>query len=206
MNSPYIVGITGGSASGKTLFLKNLIQSFSENHLCVVSQDDYYKVKEQQPIDVNGIENFDTPNSLDLELFIKDLNSLKAGKEVIKSEYTFNKPGVTPKQLLFKPAPILVVEGIFIFYHPEILNLLDLKIFIDAKEHIKIKRRISRDQVERGDDIAKVLYRYENHVHPTFENYILPYKDHADIIIPNNTDFTKALNVISGFLKAKIGI
>jgi uridine kinase len=206
MNKPYIVGITGGSASGKTLFLKKLIESFPAQQLCVVSQDDYYKLKEHQPIDLNGIENYDTPDSIDLDLFVKDLHDLRSGNQVIKTEYTFNKPGIIPQQLIFKPAPILVVEGIFIFYHPEILNLLDLKIFIDAKEHIKIKRRISRDQVERGDNIEAVLYRYENHVNPTFENFILPYKDHADIIIPNNTDFTKALNVITGFLKAKIGI
>jgi uridine kinase len=204
MNNPYIVGITGGSASGKTLFLKKLIQSFPENKLCVVSQDDYYKIKDHQPKDLNGIENYDTPDSLDLELFINDLLSLRSGNEVLKLEYTFNQPGVIPKQLVFKPAPIVIVEGIFIFHHPEIANLLDLKIFIDAKEHIKIKRRISRDQTERGYDIHDVLYRYENHVSPTYEKYILPYKDHADIIIPNNLDFTKALNVLTGFLKGKI--
>jgi uridine kinase len=205
MSKSYIIGITGGSASGKTLFLKSLIKSFSPEEICVISQDDYYKSKSYQPLDLNGIENYDTPQSIDLDLFIRDLKALSEGRIVLKEEYTFNNPALQPKTLTFNPSPIILVEGIFIFSHPEIMNLLDLKIFIEAKEHIKIKRRISRDQAERGYGIDDVLYRYENHVSPTYEKHILPYKDYADLIIPNNEDFKIALEVLIGFLKAKPG-
>lgn len=201
--SPYIVGITGGSGSGKTLFLKHLVDSFGANELCVISQDDYYKTKDQQPLDHNGIENYDTPGSVDLTLFLKDLKDLQQGKVVIKEEYTFNNPSVKPKILTFKPSPIILVEGIFIFYHPEIRNLLDLKIFIEAKEHIKIKRRITRDQEERGYNAEDVLYRYEYHVNPTYDRYIKPFMESADLIIPNNDGFDRALEVVKGFLKTK---
>lgn len=202
--TPYIVGITGGSASGKTLFLQRLLASFKPSELCIVSQDDYYKTKDQQPLDAKGIENYDTPHSIDLDLFIKDLKDLVSGKEVVKEEYTFNNPALTPKVLCFKPSPIILVEGIFILYHPEILNLLDLKIFIDAKEHVKIQRRLSRDRAERGYEAEDVLYRYEHHVTPTFQKYIKPFKEKADLVIPNNKDFTKALEVLTAFLKARL--
>jgi uridine kinase len=106
--------------------------------------------------------------------------------------------------LTFQPAPIIVVEGIFVFYFPEIRNLLDLKVFIDAEEHIKLKRRIRRDGQERGYDLEDVLYRYEKHVAPTFDRFIKPFRTEADIIVPNNHSFDKGLEVMVGFLKAKI--
>lgn len=204
MNTPLMIGITGGSASGKTFFLKSLISAFQENELCVVSQDDYYHEIEKQPKDEMGIENFDTPHSIDLNAFVSDINSLKAGKQVLRKEYTFNNPAITPKTLVFNPAPAIIIEGIYIFYHPEILNLLDLKIYIDAKEHVKLIRRISRDGKERGYSIEDVLYRYEKHVSPNYEKYIEPFKDEADIIIPNNYRFDKGLDLVKTYIREKI--
>jgi uridine kinase len=201
---PFIVGITGGSGSGKTFFLKSLINSFTDKEICLISQDNYYKSKHLQPLDENGIHNFDTPNSIDFEQYAADILMLKSGKQVERIEYTFNNPNNEPSILEFNPAPIIVVEGIFVFYFQEIAKLLDLKIFIDAKEHIKLKRRIIRDKEERGYDMEDVLYRYENHVAPTFYRYIEPFKPEADIVIPNNRNFEKALEVLTTFLKTKI--
>ena len=110
-----------------------------------------------------------------------------------------------PKQLVFKPAPIVVVEGIFVFYFEEVARLLDLKVYIDAKEYVKLHRRIIRDKVERGYDLEDVLYRYTNHVAPTYEKYIKPFKNDADIIIPNNNHFERGLEVLVSFLNSKIG-
>lgn len=200
MQKPYIVGITGGSASGKTRFLNSLLDSFDKNDICLVSQDNYYLSRDQQPVDSNGVSNFDTPQSIDYKSFARDIATLSSGKEVTKTEYTFNNPNVTPKELVFKPAPILVVEGLFVFYYTEIVEQLDLKLFIDAKDYIKLKRRIIRDKEERGYDLDDVLYRYENHVAPTFEKYIEPFKHEADIIIPNNLHFDNALNVVVHYL------
>jgi uridine kinase len=201
---PYIVGITGGSASGKTSFLKSLIDSFDTEEICLISQDNYYKPRDQQPLDENGVENFDTPFSINFNRYAEDINKLRQGETVYLQEYTYNNPKIQPKTLEFRSAPIIVVEGIFVFYFPEISKLLDLKLFIDAKEHIKLKRRIIRDQVERGYDLDDVLYRYEMHVAPTYEKYIEPFKQDADLIIPNNVSYEKSLDIIVNYLKGKI--
>jgi uridine kinase len=203
-SKPFIVGITGGSASGKTSFLRNLLNAFSEQEICLVSQDNYYKPREEQPIDENGIYNFDLPQSINAHEYARDIEKLCNGETVYRLEYTYNNLNIVPKTLIFKPAPIIVVEGIFVFYFSEIAKLLDLKIFIDAKEHIKLKRRIYRDQVERGYDINDVLYRYEKHVAPTYERYIEPFKNEADIIIPNNSHYQKPLEMLVCYLKTKI--
>lgn len=203
MQKPFIVGITGGSASGKTLFLERLLNTFEKGEVCLISQDNYYKPRELQPIDDQGVHNFDRPESIDFEEYASDIRKIRIGETVQREEYTFNNVAKTPKMLTFHPAPVVVVEGIFVLYYPELADLLDLKIFIDAKDHIKLKRRIIRDKVERGYDLDDVLYRYEQHVMPTYEKYIKPFMNDADLIIPNNRSFDKALDVIRTYLRAK---
>jgi uridine kinase len=154
-------------------------------------------------VDEQGIANFDTPHSIDFEQYAQDIRIIQGGGTVIREEYTFNNANKKPKMLTFAPAPVVVVEGIFVLYYPELAALLDLKIFIDAKDHIKLKRRIIRDKVERGYDLDDVLYRYENHVMPTYEKYIKPFKSEADLIIPNNLNFDRAMDVLRTYLQAK---
>lgn len=197
---PYVIGITGGSASGKTFFLHSLLSHFSEEEVCLISQDNYYKTLDAVPIDENGVENFDLPAAIDFETYANHITDLKNGKTVYQKEYAFNNPNALPKMLEFKPCPIIVVEGIFVFHSLEVSNLLDLKVFIDAKEHIKIKRRIIRDNNERGYDLDDVLYRWENHVAPTYEKYIEPTKCDADIIINNNKHFENGLKILSSYM------
>ena len=201
---PYTLGITGGSGSGKTHFLKALSSHFSEKELCLISQDHYYKPRDQQPLDENGVKNFDLPTSIDRELLLSDLLKLKSGESLFKTEYTFNNPNAKPQVLEFKPAPILIVEGLFVQYFEEISRELDLKIFMEAKDHVKLSRRIRRDQTERGYDLDDVLYRYQNHVMPVFESLIEPLKHQADIIIPNNNNLELSAKVIAGFLRTTL--
>jgi len=204
MKTPYIVGITGGSASGKTMFLNSLLGSFSDKEICLISQDNYYKAIELQTLDEEGVHNFDIPSSIDFDAYKSDIIAIRSGKSVQRQEYTFNNPDKTPEIITLNPSPIIIVEGIFVFYHPQILDLIDLKVFIDAEEHVKLKRRIVRDKVERGYDLEDVLYRYEKHVAPTYDKYIKPYKSEADIIIPNNHHFKNGLEVLVAFLDKKI--
>ena len=204
MSKPYLIGVSGGSGSGKTTFINKLRSTFKETELCIISQDDYYFPREKQKIDEQGIRNFDMPGSIDSKSFADDLIRLISGEVVQRIEYTFNNEKANPKMLTFYPAPIILVEGIFVFHYREIMKLLDLKIFLDAKENLKVIRRIKRDQIERNYPIEDVLYRYEKHVMPTFEKYILPYKDEADIVINNNAHFKNALKVIEGFIQQKI--
>ncbi|TBH75950.1 uridine kinase [Aquirufa nivalisilvae] len=201
---PYIIGITGGSASGKTLFLQRLMAQFPSEEICLLSQDNYYRPKQDQTKDENGIENFDLPGAIDDEAFAKDVEKLRAGEIVTREEYTFNNSSKVPDILHFYPRKILVVEGIFVFHFPEVAKLLDLKIFIDAQNKIKLKRRIKRDNEERGYDLQDVMYRWKYHVKPTYEEFIRPHKKSCDIVIPNNIHFEKGLEVIVHYLKSRI--
>src|SRR6478609_1068286 len=204
MTKPFTVGITGGSGSGKTYFLQGLSNEFKPSEICLVSQDHYYQSREKQLVDENGVKNFDVPEAIDRISLQSDISKLKAGHNIVKKEYTFNNPKLEPKLLEFKTAPIIVVEGLFVQYFPEIEKELDLKIFIEAKDYVKLGRRIKRDQVERGYDVDDVLYRYQHHVMPVYEQLIEPLKHNADIVIPNNSHFDRALAVLVGYLKTKI--
>lgn len=201
MNKPLIVGITGGSGSGKTTFVKKLRECFSEDELCIVSQDEYYKPKERQQIDDQGVINFDLPDSIDKKAFRNDILTLISGANVHKKEYTFNNPGASARELVFKPAPIILVEGIFVLHFRRIRSLMDLKVFLYAKENLKVIRRIKRDQKERNYGLEDVLYRYEHHVLPAFERYVKPYISEADIVINNNHNLELGIAVISGYLR-----
>lgn len=201
MGKPLIIGITGGSASGKTFFLHSLLEHFSIDEVCLISQDNYYKDRSRIPVDLNGFFNFDLPESIDFKQFEEHITLLKQGKEVVMKEYTF-ECDFEPATITLKPAPIIVVEGIFAFYDREISKMLDLKVYIDAVEHVKIKRRIIRDINERQYDLDSILYRWENHVAPTYERFIKPTKQDADIVINNNSHFEKGLKILLVYLKS----
>jgi uridine kinase len=197
---PLVIGITGGSGSGKTSFIRQIRDHFSVEELCVISQDDYYLPREEQQVDDSGVINFDLPKAIDKKAFVRDVKKLMAGQTVTRQEYTFNNALVTARELVFPPAPVILVEGLFVFHYKKMRKLLDLKIYLHAKENLKVIRRIKRDRVERNYPLEDVLYRYENHVLPTFERYIKPYMEDADIIINNNRQFNMGLSVIIGYL------
>ena len=205
MQKPFLIGITGGSGSGKTTFIKALRRDFRQDELCIISQDDFYRPRDEQEPDDAGVKNFDLPRSIDKKAFLRDIEALVAGQLVTRPEYTFNNEKATPGTLTFHPAPVIIVEGIFVFHFKKIRNLLNLKIFLHTKENLKVIRRIKRDQVERNYPIEDVLYRYEHHVLPTFERYIQPYMDEADLIINNNKSFDLGLEVIRGFIRQRLG-
>jgi uridine kinase len=200
----YIVGISGASGSGKTSVLRELLRNFSNNEVCLVSQDNYYKNRNLQKADENGILNFDLPDSLDLDAYIRDIVRLHNGEIVTREEYTFNNKNKESHILTFLPAPVIIVEGLFLFHEPQLKNLFDLKVFIDVEDHIRLKRRIIRDNNERGYPLDDVLYRYEYHVFPSYQKYIMPYKYEVDMIIPNNHRFEQGVAVLVAFLKEKI--
>ncbi len=204
MEKPFIIGITGGSGSGKTSFIRELREAFSEAEVCIISQDDYYHPREEQKTDGEGYKNFDLPRSINKKEFVTDVLRLISGETLVRKEYTYNNEKATPAMLTFRPAPVLIVEGIFVYHFKKMRQLFDLKVFLHAKENLKVIRRIKRDQVERNYPLDDVLYRYEHHVMPTFERYILPYMDDADLIVNNNKDFSMGLQVLQGFIRSKV--
>ena len=202
--TPFLIGITGGSGCGKTTLIRQLREAFTPAQLCIISQDDYYRPREEQKIDERGITNFDLPRSIDRKAFRKDIQRLLKGEVVERREYTFNNAAKEAKTLTFHPAPVIIVEGLFVLHYKKIKQLLDLKVFLHAKENLKVIRRIRRDRVERNYPLDDVLYRYENHVLPTFEKYIGPYRAGADLVINNNDDFGMGLAVLEGFIRSKL--
>ena len=201
---PFIVGITGGSASGKTSFLKGILSAFTDEQICLISQDNYYRNLADILVDDQGVHNFDLPETIDHHVYARHIEQLSAGQVVTQVEYTFNNPVATPRLLTFKPAPIIIVEGIFVFHFRELADQMDLKVFIDAKNSIKLERRVKRDAEERGYDLDDVMYRWKYHVKPTYKQFIKPYRAEADIVIPNNQHYQKGLDVVISFLKTKV--
>ncbi len=204
MQKPYLVGIAGGSASGKTYLLKSLLNHFKPSDICLISQDHYYKPMEMQLVDENGEINFDLPEGIERELLYNDISNLLAGKTIKKQEYTFNVPKENPEILCINPAPIIVIEGLFIFHFTELFELFDYKVFVDADHDIKLNRRLMRDQVERGYTEDMILYQWHNHVMPAYDQYLLPYKSACEFVIHNNDDISKEIDILSNYLKQRI--
>lgn len=199
----YLIGISGGSGSGKTRIIHELRRCFKEEDLCIISQDEYYHPRDKQVWDNAGYQNFDLPQSIDDEAFCKDIRQLISGQPVEKQQYVFNNAKQEPVMLTYKPAPVILVEGLFVFYFQEIRELLDLKIFIDAEDVIKLKRRIIRDAGERNYPLEDVLHRYEFHVLPSYRAYIEPFRHEADLVINNHTHYDCALDVLSALITVK---
>jgi uridine kinase len=188
MNKPFIIGIAGGSGSGKTFFLKCFLEHFAAHEVCLVSQDDYYiPVAHKMTKEENKLYNFDLPSTIDHDSFEDDIEKLTSWQTILKKEYTFNNPDAIPKMMEIKPAPIMLVEGLFILHFKKISESIDLKIFIEADDSIALQRRLKRDLLERGYSHDDVMYKWINHVVPAYEEYLLPYKAECDQIIVNNS-------------------
>lgn len=209
MNKPFIIGIAGGSGSGKTFFLKCFLEHFTDDEVCLVSQDDYYiPVAHNMTKEENKLYNFDLPATIDHAHFEEDIANLINGETILKKEYTFNNPDAVPRTLEIKPAPIMIVEGLFILHFKKISEVLDLKIFIEADYDIALQRRLKRDLIERGYSHDDVIYKWLNHVVPAYEEFLLPYKNECDQVIENNSheaeDIICVTEAISKELKAKL--
>jgi uridine kinase len=205
MAKQYIVGIAGGSGSGKSHFLNKIRDAFSDTEVCLITQDNYYRPIDRQPRDASGIVNFDLPESIDQDRMHGDLKKLMRGQRITLQEYTFNNPAATARTLVFEPAPVIVVEGILVFCFEKINRLFDLRVFIDAREDIKIRRRVDRDRAERGYAPADVQYRYKHHVSPVFAQLVEPWREKADVVIPNNAGFDTGFAVLRDHLASEVG-
>lgn len=188
--------MAGGSASGKTTFIRRLSEEFGEDKVCVISQDHYYKGLSEQKVDENGQVNFDHPTGIDFNRIRKDLRKLLRGKTIKIVEYTFNNPNIFPKEIIYKPAPIVLLEGLFVFADPTLNKMYDYRLYVQADDDIALARRLARDTKERGMTKEEVLYQWENHVKPAYTEFLKPHKEDADYIIQNNSNFDDCLKKV----------
>ena len=201
-----LFGISGSSGSGKSFIVKFLKSSLGPEILSVIYHDNYYKKREDQEKARQGNYNFDLPSSFHQDELVEDLIKIKSGKSIIRKEYTFNNPKINPRSLRVEPKPIVIVEGLFLFNDPNISKFLDKKIFIDCDLNVMIDRRITRDHEKRGYDKSDVLYKYNNHVLPAFNKFILPHKDKSDLIVNNSKNNNSAPEAILEYIIKESGI
>lgn len=192
----HLIGLAGGSASGKTTLIRTLSEEFGNNQVCVISQDHYYKGLSEQVRDENGMVNFDHPTGIDFNRIRKDIRKLLKGEVVKIVEYTFNNPNVFPKQIVYKPAPIILLEGLFVYADSALNRQYDYRLYIHAEDSITLDRRLRRDVSERGMTEEEVMYQWNNHVLPAYEQFLRPHRAKADLVIENNADFSKGLDEI----------
>ena len=192
----HIIGIAGGSGAGKTTFLKSLFAAFTEEQITIVSQDNYYKTKDLQEADENGVINFDLPTAIDEAHFVRDMEALAAGESITKLEYNFNNPAWEPQPIVVRPAPVIVMEGLFVFHYAAIRAQLCYKVFLDAHHETRLQRRLQRDEIERGYPAHEVMYQWNQHVRPAELAYLEPYRDECDLIVMNDDHFEEGLNTL----------
>lgn len=195
MQNKMVIGICGGSGSGKTSILKGLAKHYADLKPTVLSLDNYYLPIEQQQKDENGEVNFDLPTALDREKLVTDVTKLIQGETIEQREYTFNHLK-TVNIIKTEPSSLIILEGLFVFYYKELFDLLDYSIFVDVPMTIQLKRRIERDNVARGYDKNAVLYQWNNHVLPCYETYIEPFKKEASIVVMNDRKLSEALDEV----------
>ncbi len=191
-----IIGIAGGTGSGKTTVVSQIIEELPKDEVCVISQDSYYKDTSHLLLDERVKINFDHPKAIDFDLLVNHLKELKKGNAIEQPIYSFVEHNRTGNTITTLPRKVIIVEGILILTHLEIRKLFDINIYVHADSDERLIRRLKRDMAERGRDLEEVLSRYQTTLKPMHQQFIEPTKEYADIIIPTNRYNTVAVELI----------
>lgn len=199
-----IIGIGGGTGSGKTTVVNKIIAENPRGDVAVISQDSYYKDLSHLDYESRTKVNFDHPNSIDFKLLCTHLAQLRKGESIEQPVYSFVEHNRTDETVITHPKKVIVVEGILILTDPVIRDLFDIKIFVHADSDERLIRRLKRDTTERGRDLEEVLQRYQTTLKPMHQQFIEPTKEFADIIIPNNRYNTVAVDIVRTIINERL--
>ena len=199
-NDILVIGIAGGTASGKTTLMKNLINEFG-GQVTVLSHDNYYKRHDDMPYEERCMLNYDEPAAFDTSLMVYHLDQLRHGYSIECPVYDFTVHNRSEETIRLVPHKVIIVEGILIFENEELRNLMDIKIFVDTDADIRLCRRIKRDVNKRGRSLESVLAQYQQTVKPMHERYVEPSKKYADLVVPEGGKNLVALNMITGHIQ-----
>lgn len=199
-----IIGIAGGTGSGKTTVVNQIIEELKNEEVDVISQDSYYQDTSHLNIEQRKKINFDHPKSIDFDLLVAHLKDLKAGKNIQQPVYSFKDHNRTSETIEIEPRKVIIVEGILILTHPEIREMFDIKIYVHADSDERLIRRLKRDIADRGRDLDEVLNRYQTTLKPMHQQFIEPTKEFADIIIPTNRYNTVAIDIVQTIIRQRL--
>ncbi|MDT0552784.1 uridine kinase [Urechidicola vernalis] len=199
-----VIGIAGGTGSGKTTVVNKMLNELPNKEVGIISQDSYYKATDNLSYEERTKINFDHPNSIDFELLVEHLKKLKSGEAIDQPVYSFVTHNRTKDTHRTHPTKVFIVEGILIFNNPELRDLCDIKIFVHADADERLIRRLKRDIQERGRDMNEVLNRYQDTLKPMHNQFIEPTKNFADIIIPNDRYNTVAVDIVRTVINDKL--
>ncbi len=200
----FIIGIAGGTGSGKTTVVRKLIERLPKGEVTVIPLDSYYKDSSHVPIEERQLINFDHPDAFEWRLLIKHLQQLKKGKSVEQPIYDYITSSRLQETVHVEPSEIIIVEGIMTLHHPKLREEMDLKVFVDADADDRLIRVIQRDIVERGRTTEGVIERYQKVLKPMHEQFIEPCKRYANVIIPQGGHNNAAINMMAKFIKQQL--
>ena len=199
-----IIGIAGGTGSGKTTVVNEVVKRLPKDDVVIVSQDSYYRDSVNLPLEERQKINFDHPDSIEFELLIEHIKQLKEGKTVQQPIYSYITCTRSAETIKVEPKHVVIVEGILCLTQPELRDLMDIKVFVDCEADLRLSRVIKRDIIERGRGIDQTLQRYEVTVRPMHLQFIEPSKHHADIIIPQGGQNKVAIDVLTQFIEKQL--
>lgn len=196
----FIIGIAGGTGSGKTTVVKKIIESLPEDSVAVIPQDSYYKDQSHLPLTERRKTNFDHPDAFEWSLFAKQIHELRNGHAIEQPTYSYIFNTRLEKKIHIEPKPVIIVEGIMALYSRELRDLMDLKIFVDTLPDERLLRVFERDIAERDQKFEILVDKYRNVLKPMHDEFVEPTKQFADIIIPNGGDNSKAIAMMQQYI------
>lgn len=198
MKPPLIIGVAGGSGSGKSTVARAMIRELAPTRVAHLSHDAYYRDLAHLPFEARAVQNFDHPDSLETELLVEHLDALREGREALVPEYDFGAHARKSESRPVSPAPVILVEGVLLLADPEVRSRLDLAIFVDTAADVRLARRLRRDVEERKRSPASVLDQYEATVRPMHQAFVEPSRHHAHIILPEGGHNRVGLRILVG--------